>query len=131
MAMPQGPLMLLPASNGDRTVPSGRTRETSPPGYLTRSSNRPIHILADSSAFDSELSKKLPTHDVNLFHPNADFSISPGWPTVLATQALPRLSMATARGPNPTLICSALPGSLAGKRVTVSAPPLVTHIRSC
>ena len=35
-----------------------------------------------------------------------------------------------ARGPYPTLICSALPGSLAGNRVTVLEPPLVIQIRS-
>src|ERR1039458_9016258 len=129
--MPQGESMLFPPSKVPTTVPSGRTRETSPPGYLTTVLYRLIQALADLWASDSELAKRPSNQDLILFQINANFSIGPGWPRVLATQALPRLSMAMARGPWPTLICSALPGSLAGKRVTVSAPPLVTQIRSC
>src|SRR5271157_2345642 len=130
-AMPQGESMLLPPSKVPTTVPSGRTKETSPPGYLTTVSYRLIQAFADLSASDSELAKRSSNHNLILFRTNANFSIMPGWPRVLATHALPRLSMAMARGPYPTLICSALPGSLAGNRVTVSAPPLVIQIRSC
>src|SRR3954469_12256605 len=130
MAMPQGPMMLFPPSNGGSPGPSGRTMETSPPGNCCRVSNKPIHIFAMFAAFDPD-PVRLSTFDLSLSSTSASFSRVSGWPTVLLTQALPRLSMAMARGANPTLNCSALPGSLAGNRVTVLEPLLVTQIRSC
>src|SRR5271154_2034592 len=56
-AMPQGESMLFPPLKVPTTMPSGRTKETSPPGYLTTVSYRLIHSLADLSASDSELAK--------------------------------------------------------------------------
>src|SRR5271167_739765 len=87
-AMPQGESMLFPPSKVPATVPSGCTRETSPPGYLTTVSYRPIHSLAAFSCVGSEPPKRLSNHDLILFQTNASFSIRPGWPKVLATQAL-------------------------------------------
>jgi hypothetical protein len=67
--------------------------------------------------------------DLTMVSARANFSLMRGWPKALATQAFPKLSMATPRGTRPTLICSALRRSRAGKRVTVSSV-LVTQIRS-
>ncbi len=49
METPQAPFMLLPASKGPRTVPSGRIIDTSPPGYL----------LADVPQIDPRLGRAL------------------------------------------------------------------------
>src|SRR5271167_4210449 len=70
-AMPQGESMLFAPSKVPATVPSGRTREMSPPGYLTTVSYRLIHSLADLSASDSELAKIPWNHELILFESNA------------------------------------------------------------
>ena len=131
MAMPQGPLILLPAIKRRQDRAIGTHHGNVATGILFENvQTGRSTILAAASAFDAG-STRLSTFDWSLLSTNASFSFVSGRPTVLATQTLPRLSMATARGAKPTLICSALPGSLAGKRVTVLEPLLVTQIRSC
>src|SRR5271157_3365481 len=107
-AMPQGESMLFPPSKVPVTVPSGCTRETSPPGYLTTVSYRLIHSLAALSCADSEAPKTSSNHNLILFQTNASFSIRPGWPRVLATQALRSEEHTSELQSRPHLVCRLL-----------------------
>src|SRR5208283_5956711 len=95
IVMPQGPIMLSPPLNGEPGdwVPSGRIMLTLPFGYASKMWTKATKSSTALSPLPSGVSLLF-----TLFQSKCSISIQLGSPIVLATHALPWLSIAIAWG---------------------------------